>query len=258
MHYLALARFRMLTILRTSTGIFIICLIPCAFFAVGLSTITEPIFRTEPWEFLRINASFAICGWVFHGVFIAFAAMLTGKVKSAYDDVTIGVKADLMDLAPVSPGERFWGEALGTFAAMALIHLCTLPLLSVLAALCPLPTSAFLWIELVIIACVFLASASAAWQRRAPRTKFSATRGPRNAIVIAILLLSIVPLTTRWVAFRDALTTFMQYRVSPKGWADVVGAVDNPLLMVTLVSLLYLGTMTYYYVSATRKRALEN
>ncbi len=258
MHYLALARFRLLTILRTSTGIFIICLIPCMFAALMLSTITEPIFRMEPWEFLRIHACAAIAVWVIHGIFITFATILTGKVKSTYDDVTIGVKPDLMDMAPVSPSERFWGEALGTFAAMALIHLCALPLLTSIAALGPLPTSAFLWMELVILAAMSLASASAAWQRRAPRTKFSATRGPRNAIVVVILLLLIVPLTTRWAALRDALTAFMPYRASPKAWADVVGAVDNPLLFVTLLLLLYAGTMTYYYVSATRKRALEN
>jgi len=193
-----------------------------------------------------------------HGIFITFATISSGKVKSAHDDMTIGVKPDLMDTAPVSSAERFWGDALGTFGAMAIIHLCTLPLLATIAALDPLPTSAFVWIEAVILAAIFLGSASAAWQRRAPRTKFSATRGARNALVVAILMLLAFACTSRLVAFRDAFLTFIPYRVSRNGWADLMDTIEAPALLVLLLLLLYAGTMTYYYVSATRKRALEN
>lgn len=257
MRYLAIARFRMLTIIRTATPIFIVAALPPLLAAVPLS-MPEPLFRASAEEMLVINARVAMMAWVYHGLFLSFACLLSGKVKTPHDDVTIGVVPDLMDTAPIGPGSRFWGEALGTLTATVLIHACCLPLLAAVAALSPLPTSVFLWIEAGTVALMILASASAAWQRRAPRTKYSASRGPRNAVLFAVLLLLSLFATTRWEAFRDSALAFISSRNSMRAWAEVVDAVESPPLLFILLSLLYAGYIAYYYVSATRKRVWEN
>lgn len=257
MRYLAIARFRLLTIIRTATPIFVIAALPPLFAAFPVST-PEPIFRAGAEDFLSINARVAVAAWLFHTLILAFACLMSGKVKTAHDDVTIAVVPDLMDTAPIRPGSRFWGEAAGAFAATAIIHVCCLPLLAAVAALNPLPTIVFLWIEAGTIALLILASAGAAWQRRAPRTKYSASRGLRNATLFAILLLASLFATTRWEAFRDSAFAFLYPRNSMRAWAEVVDSVENPLLLFILLSLLYAGTITYYYVSATRKRVWES
>jgi hypothetical protein len=207
---------------------------------------------------LGINSAAAVMAWVLHAVILSVACLMSGKVKTSHDFVVTQGIPDLMDTAPIGDGARFWGEALGTLQATAVIHLCCLPLLAAIAALSPLPTIMFLWIEAATIALLVLASTGAAWQRRAPRTKYSATRGPRNAAVLVILFLLAVLATTRPRAFRDSVEFFLLNRTSMRGWSMVVDTVENPILLVTLLTMLYAGTITYYYISSTRKQAWEN
>ena len=158
---------------------------------------------------------------------------------------------DLMDTAPIRPGARFWGEAAGILAAAMTIHICTLPVLVLVAALSPLPTAMFVTAEAATIALVVLASAGGAWKRRAPRTRWSATRGPRSAVLFGILLLMTVRHTTQWEVFRDSLVWFVTHP-SPRDWSAVSNAVDNPLLLFMLLSLLYTGYIAYYYATSVR------
>jgi len=258
MGILAIARFRLLTIVRTGTPIFILSAVPALLALIPMS-VPEPSLRAFAQEWLPINANVAVGAWLLHGILIGFATLSTGKVKTPHDDVVTRVIPDLMDMAPVAPPPRFWGEALGTLGAAAIVHACCLPLLAAVAALSPIPTIAFVSIEIGTLAFLGLAAAGAAWQRRAPRTKWSGSRGPRNAVVVGILLLlSIRFSTTRWEAFRDGLAQFLYPHTSMQAWADVAGAIDRPMLLAALLSMLYAGTIAYYYVSSTRKRALEN
>jgi hypothetical protein len=258
MRYLAIARFRLLTIIRTASGIFLIAAIPVGFFAMMIS-MPEPDFRGVAEHLLRENARAAVVAWFFHALIICFAAMMSGKVKTPDDDgMPLTAVPDLMDSAPISLGARFWGEALGTFGAMGIVHVCCLPLLAAVVALNPLPTTVFVWFEATMLALLFLASASAAWQRRAPRTKFSGTRGPRNAAVIATLFIFALMLTTRWAAFRDALENFLAHRISMPAWRELAASVSNPLLLAILLALLYAGCLAYYYAGSTRQRVWEN
>lgn len=252
MRYLAVARFRLLTIIRTATPIFVLALIPPLIGAAWLSRGAEPDFRAAAGEVLGQHARVAVIAWLLHAFLLSFACLMSGKVKTAHDDVMTNVMPDLMDTAPVGHGERFWGEALGTLAATAMIHVCCLPLLAAVAALNPLPTAVFLWIEAATIALIALASAGAAWQRRALRTKYSGTRGLRNAALLAILFFVALRATTRWEVFLDSI---LYPQSSIRRWAHVV---ENPFLLFTILSLLYAGTITYYYVSSTRKRLWEN
>jgi len=257
MRSLGIVRFRLLTIVRTATPIFILSALMPLLILVVLSG-PESDFRAEATFALELNARAALSAWFFHILVLSFATLLTGKVKTPHDDVVIAIVPDLMDTAPVAPSGRFWGEAFGTFAAAIAIHACCLPLLAAIVALNPLPTSAFVWIEAAALALFFLAAAGAAWQRRTPRTKFSGTRGPRNAVVVATLFIFALMGTTRWVAFRDSLATFLFPRTSMQAWGDVLGAIENPLLLVILLVLLYAGTIAYYYVTSTRKRVWES
>ena len=257
MRYVAIARFRMLTIVRTATPIFVIAAIP-PFLAAAFLSFPESIFRAGAAELLPLNARVAVASWLFHAIFLSFAGLMSGKVKTAHDDVTIGVMPDLMDTAPIGLGSRFWGEAAGTFEALAVIHVCCLPLLAAVVALNPLPTIFFLWFEAGIVVLITLSSAGAAWQRRAPRTKYSASRGPRNAVLFAILFFLALFASTRWEAFRDSLFAFVGQRNSMRAWAEVAGNVESPLLLLVLMSLLYAGYIAYYYLTSTRRRVWEN
>ncbi len=254
MRYLAIARFRLLTIVRTATPIFVIAALPPLLAMVYFGSTPEPTFRAAADQLLGQNATAALRTWIIHGLVVLMACIASGIVKLPHDGPVIIVPSDLMDTAPVGPNIRFWGEALGTFGAMVTIHACCLPLLAAAAALSPLPTSMFLWIEAGIIVLMILASAGAAWQRQSPRTRYSSTRGARNAIVIVILLLLTVPATTRWREFRDSLWGFVTHP-SIKGWGEVTGTVENPLLLFVLFSLLYVGTIAYYYMTSMWNRA---
>lgn len=257
MRQLAIARFRLLTIIRTATPIFLIAIVPPVIGANAMST-PEPEFRASADELIGSHALFSFLSWFWHAVILSFACLMSGKIKSSHDDVMTNVIPDLMDTAPVGRGARFWGEALGTLGAVVMIHVCCLPLLAAVAALSPFPTVLFLWMEAATIALIALASAGAAWQRRAPRTKYSGTRGLRNAVCLAILFFAAFRATTRWEVFRDATVEFLEPDGSMRNWPDVRGAVENPFLLFTLLSLLYAGTIAYYYVSSTRKQQWEN
>ncbi len=257
MRYLAISRFRLLTIIRTATPIFVIVVLPPLVAALAISK-PEPAFRDAADFWLPINAWAAVVAWLLHAIILSVACLMSGKVKTAHDFVVMNATPDLMDTAPIGEGARFWGEALGTLEATVVIHLCCLPLLAAVAALSPLPTIMFIWIEAATIALLVLASTGAAWQRRAPRTKYSGTRGPRNAVALAILFLLALLITTRPRPFRDSALEFLYPRASMPAWSEVVGTVENPLLLILLLSLLYAGTITYYYVSSTRKRLWEN
>jgi hypothetical protein len=258
MRYLAIARFRLLTMARTATPIFLGVIAPVLFFTIVMAAESEPQFRLEADEQLPANAGAAIAAWVLHGAAISFACLMSGKVKSPHDDVRTGLLHDLMDTAPVGASARFWGEALGSLLGTLTIHTCCLPVLAVIAAMSPLPIRVFLWIEASAIAFMILAAGGAAWQRRAPRTKMAATRGPRNVIVFVILFLVALLLSIRREAFRDAFAMFLFPRMSMRGWAEVWAAVEHPIALAAMFAVLYFGTLAFYYVSSTRKRTQEN
>jgi hypothetical protein len=258
MGVLAIARFRLLTIVRSGTPIFILSAIAPLLALIRLS-VPEPTFRVLAEELLPLNATVAVTAWLLHGILIGLATLRTGTVRTPHNDAVVRVIPDLMDTAPIAPPSRFWGEALGTLGAAVMVQACCLPLLAAVAALSPMPTVVFVAIEIGTLAFLVLAAAGAAWQRRAPRTKWSGTRGTRNAVLVGILLLlSLRFSTTRWETFRDALSQFLYERTSMQAWTEVARAVDRPMLLAALLAVLFAGTIAYYYVSATRKRALES
>ena len=75
-----------------------------------------------------------------------------------------------------------------------------------------------------------------------------------------ILFVLVLVVTTRIRAFRDSALAFLLFGegASIRGWSEIVATVDNPILLMTLLSLLYAGTIIYYYFSATRQKDWEN
>jgi hypothetical protein len=254
MRYLAIARFRLLTTIRAANALFAVAAIAAIGPAALNSFMPDEVFRAGADDFLGLAATTAVIAWIAHALILAFACDAFGNVTLLRTQITslqTDGPADLMDTAPIKPGARFWGEAAGILAAAMTIHICTLPVLVLVAALSPLPTAMFIAAEAAIIALVVLASTGGAWKRRAPRTKWSGTRGARSAVLFAILLLLAIKHTTEWEVFRDSLVRFVR-EPSPAVWLAVSNAVENPTLLFVLLSLLYAGYMAFYYSSSVR------
>jgi hypothetical protein len=255
MRYLAIAHFRALTLIRSTAPFYVVAMLPALIGAIYESQ-PEPFFRAEAEVILPRNATAAVAAWVIHALILFFASLASGTARR-HMDLQTAERADLIDTAPVSLENHYWGEVLGTFLATIVIHICCLPLLAVVAALSPLPTSFFAAIEAVIVALILLAAAGAAWQRRAAPSKFSGTRGPRMALLFLVLLLMTFRHTTgRWEAFRDSALAFFLH-ASTRSWAAVVEAIDNPTLLVSTLLLVYLAYLVYFYVAGTRTPSWE-
>ena len=251
MRYLAVARLRMLTTIRQATGVFIFAMLPPIVAAI-FEAVPEPLFRAAADELLGEFARTAFVAWMFHAFVIVMASEAFGSLRLLRDDAT-ALPPDLMDSAPITPIERFWGETLGVFAATVMIHIACLPLLTVVAVLSPLPTIVFVWIEVVIVALMILGSASAAWKRLAPRTQWSATRTARSGILFLILFIITLRVSTYWQAFRDSAFAFL-FTPSLRAWSAVANSVENPPLLIILWIALY-GGYLLYYINSTRKPA---
>jgi hypothetical protein len=254
MRHLAISRFRLLTTIRGANLLFAVAFV--AAFAPLLFITGQPdeVFRDSADVLLGEAARVSVFAWIFHALLLGFACDMFGNVTLLRSQLTSGETdrpSDLMDTAPIRPGAYFWGEAGGIFAAAMSIHVCALPLLALLAALSPLPISMFFIAEAATIALVIMASAGGAWKRRAPRSRWSGTRGPRSAALFGIIVLLMLRRTTHWIPFRDALAVFAT-EPSPRLWAPVVAAVENPLLLFVLLAFLCIGYIAFFYKSSAR------
>lgn len=249
MRYLAIARFRLLTTVRSASPIFAMVALP-PLIAAATESVPEPLFRDEAAGLLGYNAHATLLAWGAHAFFIVMACQAFGNLKNLFSDPTAEVP-DLMDSAPVGKGTRFWGEALGMFAAALTIHVASLPLLAAAALLSPLPFGWFAVFETVILALLVLASAAAAWKRLSPRNRWSATRTPRAAILFFILLAGAVFVSTDWPRLRDALASFVG-TPSAAAWSAVTAAVHNPLLLALMAASLYAAYILFFFSAASR------
>ena len=254
MRYLAIARFRLLTTIRAANTLFAVAAIAAIGPAALNSFMPDEVFRAGADDFLGVAATTAVIAWIAHALILGFACDSFGKVtllRTQITSVETEGPADLMDTSPIRPSARFWGEVAGILAAAMTIHVCTLPVLVLVAALSPLPTAMFIAAEAATIMFVVLAATAGAWKRRARPTKWSGTRSARSGLLFFILLALTVRYTTRWEAFRDSLPLFIA-QPSPRVWSAASNAVDNPLLLFTLLSLLYTGYIAFFYASSVR------
>jgi len=251
MRVLALARYRFWTTLRSAGPILGLAFGP-AFAGAAFETLLSKWFPPDPSMF-SAQAAFALIAWLAHCAILIGASLTFGSVKASRTDLTSAM-SDLIDSTPIEPRVRFIGEMLGVLGTTLMIHLCCLPGLAITAALSPHPTVMFVCIEAVLIPMIALSSASAAWRRLAPPTRWGSTRAARSGLVFVILV-SIIVLSTRNVAtFRDAAGGFLS-SPSMRKWQLVAASFDNPFLLFVLLGILYIGYMTFFYIAGTRDRA---
>jgi hypothetical protein len=251
MRHLAIARYRLLTTIRGANWVFAISLGVALLFLAGSPAVHDAAseVRIDPWGAAHLAATIAIACYLLHTAIVFGGCLAFGS--SRMSRANAGEVADLMDTAPLTSGIRFWGDALGTFAAAMIVHLCTLPLLALAVALSPLTTGAFVKIELAIVALLILGGTASSWKLHAPASKWSQTRAPRSAATFLILLIVVLVTNTRWEAFREAAANVVS-EPAPRHWAELVAAIDSPPLLLLQLFLLLAGFIAFYYFHAVR------
>ena len=249
MRSLALARYHVLSKVRSSYGVFATALILTALpvLTVGFLFVSW----TDSWGGIEVllsgRAMTVHIVYVSHLIVLLITCDLFGTPRAIRGG---NRPADLTETVPLTPAQRFFGDAAGIFQSAAAVHLCTLPLLALAIALSPLPIARFFWLEALVLAVLVLASAGGSWKLRSTG-KWMRTRSARSAALFVILFLIIVISTTRWEAFRDAALTFL-FQASPWAWNEARAAVISVPMLIGLLALLYIGYIAYYTLSSIR------
>ncbi|HET7710478.1 MAG TPA: hypothetical protein VFL80_00975 [Thermoanaerobaculia bacterium] len=264
MRCLAVSQYRMLTTVRSAGWIFGISIGTVVLGVFGIGTagaelysldsfgivMTERHFRQDydPAVILAIAARAVEVCYLLHLIVLAVACHVFSSRGGRHEKVE---GSDLMDAAPITPSERYWGDAIGVFSSTMAIHLATLPLLAVVFALSPFQSSTFLWLELMVVALVVLESTAASWKFHASRTAPATARSASSAAIFVILVALVTISMTRWRDFRDAWAAFVVWP-SPRAWSAIVDTVNSPALLVAAILALYGAFITFYYYRAVR------
>lgn len=249
MRGLALARLHYLSKSRTESSV----PAAAAFLAVLPILVFDTIFRnwSAEWGFvegvIQDRARTAGIVYILHLALLVAACDLFGTPRRSRGGPGA---ADLTETAPITPFERFFGDALGIFQCIAMVHLCALPMLALAVALSHQPTAIFFWSEALVIAVMILGSAGASWKLRSTG-RWVRTRSARSIVVFLIVVLIVLMSTTRWTTFRDALAGSI-LDPAPGRWNDVRAAVVNAPLLFALLAILYAGYILYFALSSIR------
>jgi hypothetical protein len=253
MRYLAMARYSMLTTIRSATPVFIFAMLPPLVAAIAECASERQFLEAADYQ-LGIRATAAMLGYVLHVALLASAGEVMGTLRAARQADLSELPSDLLDSAPIPPRVRFVGDAMGVFTATMLIHACCLPLLATVAALSPLPTGYFVTIEIATIVLMVLVSASSTWNRLAPRTKFASSRSARTVMLFIICALGTIAMTTNRSTFAESAFGFLA-APSQRAWNAVTAATTDPALMIAGFAILYIAYIGFFYLSATRNAA---
>jgi len=250
MLYLALARYRLLTSIRRSTWIFAIAIIAALFllpFSGSLST-REMFVQASVEHYTRRSSATALFTFLFHWLVMISACGLFGERgwRESQGD-------DLMATVPVRRADRFYGDALGIFAAAMVLHLSSLPLLAFSFALSSFTTGAFLWLEVALVVVLAVFSGIVAWTLQTrPGRMMEAGAGAGFTLIGFVILRT----GTRWDAFGDAFGEFIA-DPAPYSWARVVSQIDSPALLVTWLFLACAAQLTFYLLYSVYRRETD-
>jgi hypothetical protein len=247
MRYVALAKLRVLTRVRTASALFAIAAIPSLVYCVLTASLSENEYRAVMPFYAGVIAPLSILLWILHAGIVLIGAESSGQLHPLREGAEW---SDLMETIPIGPSGRFLGEAFGSVATNLTIHLCSLPLLAMVAVLSPLPLSAFVWLELATLALFALAGGAAAWKRCARPSKWSGTRMARSGLLFWILFWFILYQSSRW---EEVVSLLSQFPARPlrQTWAGIIAAIDGPQF-AGLLALLCISYITFYYVGAVR------
>ena len=250
MRYLAIARYRFLLALRGATWLFVFSIIAAAFFVERTGLLYErSSYVSKPDAMLPMGASLVVATYFVHICMLLGACYTFGAVKKGAQNAGT---ADLIETAPILPRHRFLGDGLGIFAAVMMIHICTLPLLALQIAFSPYATNFLLYAELTILVLTIFASASSSWRLRAENFRWSYARGFRSQAIFMILFFLTIWLNTRsFVGFFDA-AVWVVFQPSPHGFARVAETFNDPVLIFSSLAFLFGGFLCFFYLHAVR------
>lgn len=248
MRSLAIARLRLLTRIRTANASFALASIPALVLAVAASWLPENMFRATFPFVAPMIATFTIFVFILHAGVLLIGSETAGQLHPQREGAEW---SDLMETVPIGVAGRYWGEVLGSLGINLTIHLCTLPLLALVAVLSPLPVIVFVILEGIVLLLLSMGSAAAAWKRCARPTKWSATRMARSGLLFWILFVVILNATSRWDAFLGSIEGLIT-RPSQQTWSITLSAIERPVQLVVLIALLCVSYFAFYYVSSVR------
>ena len=249
MRSLALARYRLLTTIRSAWWVYATLMV-CAVLPMILGT---GLFKMpyEGWRSitdLMSSSASAVTGiYLLHLIVIVLACNVFGTPRPAIEGRPA---SDLTETVPITPRDRFLGDAAGILGCILAVHASTVPLLALAIVLSPLPTAMFFWLELITLAIAILASVGASWKLRSSG-RWVRTRSARSIAVFGILLGVILGLNTR-KGFAEAFVWFFLTQPSTGSWRAVVKTVANPSMLLGSLLVLYAGFISYYTLQSIR------
>lgn len=249
MRYLAIARYRFLTTIRAAAWSFALSLLAALLFILGTGIlfIPERAFFWSADELLPRAAALFTASYFVHTLILIVAFNTFGAVRN-----DPSAKGNLLDTAPALPRHRFAGDALGIFASVMSIHLCTLPLLALSLCLSPYPMRYFFIPELLIVALLVIGSAGASYKLHTSPVNWGgkSTTG-RTGALLGVFFFMILAVTGR---LKDLFETAVRAMVqpTPQGFSQIADAVDDPFLLAILMLLVYGGFLLFYAVRSIR------
>lgn len=247
MRCLAFARYRFLTIIRRLKWVFPAFSIPIILpgaLATGILINARNFIGADVEDTMAASAAFLAVVYVVH--FLALSALCWSfgvRAKSARS-------SDLMELVPSRGQARFWGDALGIYAAIMSLHLCMTPMLAAVFVASPFPTSFFWAVELMFAMIFFLISASASRTLRQEAKRWTEISGKQELLLLLCFVLALAG-TARLDEFPDAVVAFFT-QPSPPAWSGVVAAIANLPLLILLSLALYAGFIAWYSIQTSR------
>jgi hypothetical protein len=165
--------------------------------------------------------------------------------------------ADLIQTAPVTAAQTFWGDCLGVLAATLALHAAVVPLLAFIVALSPHPSLTFWVFEAVVVAVLFLASALAAWSLRAESWRWSLARSFRATIAVALIVAGAAALFARRPAgLAEALVAVLQ-NPGRSSLEAVLASFRNPPTATLVFAALYAAFVSFFFIHSVRRALRE-
>lgn len=259
MRSLALARYRFLVSIRSS-GAAISGVVAAAVAAIlggnsALLTAAIPGDRFGDWAPQAFGLASRSIGpaYLLHAAALVAVCFVFGTAQRRSDQPA----ADLMETAPVSAAELFWGDCLGVLAATLTIHAAVVPLLAFIVALAPNPSTTFWFFEALVVVVLFLVSALSAWSLRAESWRWSIARSFRASAIVAIIIAGAAGLFARRPAgLAEALVGVLQ-NPGRRSLGALVHAFRNPPTATVAFAILYVAFVAFFFIHSVRRALRE-
>ena len=259
MRSLALARYRFLVSIRAS-GAAVSGVVAAAVAALlggsrALVTAALPADRFTEWapEAFEVSSQWIGPAYLLHVAALMAVSFVFGTAQRRSDQPA----ADLMETAPVTAAELFWGDCLGVLAATLTIHAAVVPLLAFLLAIAPNPSTTFWFFEALVVVVLFLVSALSAWSLRAESWRWSISRSFRASMIVAIIIAGAAGLFARRPAGLWDVVTDVVTNPGRQSLAALLHAFRNPPTATVAFAILYVAFVAFFFIHSVRRALRE-